>query len=145
MKKWGNLWHAIRKMKKKVNLRVLRMNPYVSKGVPQSCLDPFVPFQMILGFWGFYLVPLLHLFFYLGCFSRWCVPYRITFEVNGYLGGFWDPFVMFCWKAILFFHYFPPFKNFQCKWTSLNLTLIQIFHRFSGMSVIECPEAPLIC
>jgi hypothetical protein len=25
---------------KKVNLEVLGMNPYVSNGVPQSCLDP---------------------------------------------------------------------------------------------------------
>ncbi len=27
-------------MKKKVNLEVLRVNPYALKGVPQSCLDP---------------------------------------------------------------------------------------------------------
>jgi hypothetical protein len=28
------------KVKKKVNLGVLGMSPYISKGVPQSCLDP---------------------------------------------------------------------------------------------------------
>jgi len=28
------------KVKKKVNSRVLGMSPYVSNGVPQSCLDP---------------------------------------------------------------------------------------------------------
>jgi hypothetical protein len=36
----GNLRQVIRKLKKMVNLRVLRVNPYVSKGVPQSCLNP---------------------------------------------------------------------------------------------------------
>jgi hypothetical protein len=34
------LKHVI--VKKKVNLKVLGMSAYVSKGVPQSCLDPFV-------------------------------------------------------------------------------------------------------
>ncbi len=28
------------KLKKMVNLKVLRVSPYVSNGVPQSCLDP---------------------------------------------------------------------------------------------------------
>jgi len=101
--------------KKKVNLRVLKMNLYVLKGVLQSCLDPFVPFQMILGFWWFYLVPLLHLLFYFGCFSWWCVPYKSTFEVNGHLGGFWDPFVMFCSKAILFFSLFSPIQKLSMQ------------------------------
>jgi len=144
MKKRGNLRHVIGKVKKKLNLRILRVNPYVSKRVLQSCLDPFVPFQMISSFWGFYLVPLLHLYFF-GCFSWWCVPYRSTFEVNGHLGGFLDPFVMFCWKAILFSSFFSPFKNYQPKSTFLNLTFIQIFHRFLGLSFVECPKAPLVC
>ncbi len=39
MKKRGNLRQIIRKMKKKVNLKVFRVSPYVSKGVPQSCFD----------------------------------------------------------------------------------------------------------
>jgi hypothetical protein len=96
VKKKGNLRHVIRKVKKKMNLKILKVNLYVSKGVPQSCLDPFGAFQMILGFWGFYLVPLLHLFFNLGCFSWWCVPHGSIFKVSGHLGGVWDPFVMFC-------------------------------------------------
>jgi hypothetical protein len=38
------------KVKKKVNLKVLRVNPYVSKGVPQLCLDHFMIFSgLILG------------------------------------------------------------------------------------------------
>ncbi len=40
-KKKGNLKQVIRKMKKNVNLKVLGVSPYVSKGVPQSCLDPY--------------------------------------------------------------------------------------------------------
>jgi hypothetical protein len=38
--KKGNLKHIISFMKKKVNLGVLGMSPYVSNGVPQPCLDP---------------------------------------------------------------------------------------------------------
>jgi len=45
-KKKGNLKHVIGKVKKKVNLRVLWVSPYVSKGVPQSCLDPCVSNSM---------------------------------------------------------------------------------------------------
>jgi Iap family predicted aminopeptidase len=33
-------WKSEEKVKKKVNLRVLGMSPYVLKGVPQLCLDP---------------------------------------------------------------------------------------------------------
>jgi hypothetical protein len=36
----GNLRQVIGFMKKKVNLGVLRMNPYVSNRVPRPCLDP---------------------------------------------------------------------------------------------------------
>jgi hypothetical protein len=39
MRKKGNLKYVIGKMKKKVNLIILGVSPYVSKGVPQSCLD----------------------------------------------------------------------------------------------------------
>jgi hypothetical protein len=35
-KKRENLKQVIRKMKKKVNLKVLRVNPYISKGVPHK-------------------------------------------------------------------------------------------------------------
>jgi hypothetical protein len=38
-KRW-NVRHVMRKMKKKVNLGVLGVSLYVSKGVPWSCLDP---------------------------------------------------------------------------------------------------------
>ncbi len=38
----GNLRQVIGKLKKHVNLKVLRMNPYVSKGVPQSCLNSHI-------------------------------------------------------------------------------------------------------
>jgi hypothetical protein len=40
MRKKGNIRQIIEKMKKKVNLKVLGASPYVSKGVPQSWLDP---------------------------------------------------------------------------------------------------------
>jgi hypothetical protein len=35
-----NLRQVIIFMKKKVNLGFLRVNPSISKGVPQACLDP---------------------------------------------------------------------------------------------------------
>jgi hypothetical protein len=41
-KKKINLKHIIGYMKKKVNLGVLRVSPYVSNEVPQPYLDPFV-------------------------------------------------------------------------------------------------------
>jgi len=41
MKKGQNVRHVMGKVKKKVNLGVLGMNPYVSKGVPKSCLDKY--------------------------------------------------------------------------------------------------------
>jgi hypothetical protein len=36
----GNVRQVIGFMKKKMNLGFLRVNPFVSKGVPQPCLDP---------------------------------------------------------------------------------------------------------
>jgi hypothetical protein len=40
MKKTTKLKICHWKNEKKVNLVILEVNPYVSKGVPQSCLDP---------------------------------------------------------------------------------------------------------
>jgi hypothetical protein len=40
--KRGNLRQIVRKMKKKVNLKVFRVSPYVSKGVPQSWPSTFI-------------------------------------------------------------------------------------------------------
>jgi hypothetical protein len=45
-KKW-NVRHFMGNVKKKVNLRVLRVSPYVSKGVFQSCLDPHLTITTI--------------------------------------------------------------------------------------------------
>jgi hypothetical protein len=42
MKKIKNLKHVIGFMKKKVNLGILRVSPYVLNGIPQSCLDLLV-------------------------------------------------------------------------------------------------------
>ncbi len=42
MKKMWNLRQVIGKVKKIVNLKLLKMNPYVSKGVPQSCLNSHI-------------------------------------------------------------------------------------------------------
>jgi len=40
-KKW-NIRRVMGKVKKKMNLEVLKVSPYVSKGVPWSCLDPLI-------------------------------------------------------------------------------------------------------
>jgi hypothetical protein len=42
MKKMGNLKQVIGKVKKTMNLKVLRMNLYVSKVIPQSCLNSHI-------------------------------------------------------------------------------------------------------
>ncbi len=44
--KKGNLRHVICFMKKKVNFGVLGLSPYVSNGVPQSYLDPQIPYKL---------------------------------------------------------------------------------------------------
>jgi hypothetical protein len=41
------------KVKKKMNLGVLGMNPYGSNMVPQSCLDPM---KALLGLFGFSII-----------------------------------------------------------------------------------------
>jgi len=38
----GSLRQVRRKLKKKMNLKILRMNPYVSKRVPHSCLNSHI-------------------------------------------------------------------------------------------------------
>jgi len=42
MKKMGYLKRIIGKRKKTLNLKVLKMNPYVSKRIPQSCLNSHI-------------------------------------------------------------------------------------------------------
>jgi len=73
-----------------------------------------------------------------------CLTCKSSSKVKGCPNSFLGSFFSVLPKDLLIYSIFPSLPIFQCQLGFFNLTFIQVFGRFVGLSSLDCSLAPLV-